>query len=235
MTIKAYICDIDDTLLGTTPANIEARNRCIARFVDASGLDGDLLGRATEAERRLYLLFGWAKMTDLWRALAIDLDCDMPSGVFLEELSALFESTFFDSLRVLPTVVDTLEGLRDGGAKLGIISNGDEALQHRKLKVTGLEALFDNGLIAVTIQNDYYNAKPSSASFKRLERKLGLRPGEMLYVGDKPWDVAAANVAGWTSVRTTQVHPEDAWPSPPMKVLQPDYSISEFAQLRDIK
>ena len=235
MTIQAYICDIDDTLLGTTPANLEARDCCIARFIDASGLDGDMLERTTEAERRLYLTFGWAKMADLWRALAIELDCDRPSSVILGELSELFENAFFDSLKVLPTVIETLEALKDGGAKLGIISNGDEELQQRKLKESGLEALFDNGLIAVTIQNDYYNAKPATANFKKLEGRLNLRPREMLYVGDKPWDVAAANVAGWTSVRTTQVHPEDNWPSPPMKVFRPDFTISEFAQLREIR
>jgi phosphoglycolate phosphatase-like HAD superfamily hydrolase len=66
-----------------------------------------------------------------------------------------------------------------------------------------------------------------------MEKLMGLRPEAMLYVGDRPWDVAAANVAGWTSVRTIQAGSDD-WPSHALKAHQPDFVISSFDQLPEV-
>jgi putative hydrolase of the HAD superfamily len=235
MIIEAFVFDIDDTLLATTRASGRARRRCLDFFFEAAGTSQT--ADAADIERRLYKAFGWSKLRDLWNALALELGLEKPQQTWLGQAEELFLSTFFENLAVLETVPHTLEALRAKGKQLGIISDGDERLQHRKLRETGLDAFFPSDLVLVTIQSDYYCAKPSTVNFRRMEKVLGLLPHEMLYVGDKPWDIAAAKVAGWTSVRTLQADGEGAndWPFPVLKVQTPDYEIRTFAELSRIK
>ncbi|HUX06295.1 MAG TPA: HAD family hydrolase [Acidobacteriota bacterium] len=235
MKIEAYVFDIDDTLLATTTANRTARRRCLDFFLQSAGfaVDGDIV----ETERRLYKVFGWGKLGDLWRSLAIELGADPPPHHRLEEAAELFDTVFFENLSTLPTVTHTLAALREGGVQIAVISDGDERLQQRKLRHTGLDHLFESDKVLISIQNDYYGAKPSTANFRTMEKRLGLLPHEMLYVGDKPWDIAAANAAGWTSVRTLQAGGDGAnnWPLPALKVQTPDIVINTLSELLDIK
>jgi HAD superfamily hydrolase (TIGR01549 family) len=235
MAVEAYIFDIDDTLLATTRANQRARRRCLESFLKAAGIEPD--EHAAELERKLYKVFGWSKLRDIWCALAIELGMERPQTAWLEQAEELFVSTFFENLAALETVAHTLEALRGRGKRLGIISDGDERLQLRKLHETGLDRFFVPEHVVVTIQNDYYGAKPSTANFRRMEKLLGLLPHEMLYAGDKHWDIAAANTAGWTSVRTLQADGDGAgdWPFPPLRVQMPDHEIRTFSELMEIE
>jgi phosphoglycolate phosphatase-like HAD superfamily hydrolase len=135
MAVEAYIFDIDDTLLATTRANQRARRRCLESFLKAAGIEPD--EHAAELERKLYKVFGWSKLRDIWCALAIELGMERPQTAWLEQAEELFVSTFFENLAALETVAHTLEALRGRGKRLGIISDGDERLQLRKLHETG--------------------------------------------------------------------------------------------------
>ncbi len=235
MRIEAYVFDIDDTLIATTKANRRARRRCLDFFLQSAGLEAN--EAVIESERRLYDVFGWSKPDDLWRSLAIELGADKPAQQWLEQATELFTSAFFEGLSTLPTVTHTLGALRERGVQIAIISDGEKQLQQRKLRETGLDNLFESERVLVSIQSDYYNAKPSTTNFRRMEKALGLLPHELLYVGDKPWDITAANAAGWTSVRTLQAGGDGAnnWPFPPLKIQTPDNEISTFSELLDIK
>ena len=226
--------DIDDTLIASTSSSTKARLRCLEFLLSA--LSGAVEKKALKLEPRLYEIFGWSKLPDLWRALALELGLQNPTDDLLEGALKLFEETYFETLKPLPTVEQTLKELEERSLPVGIISDGDEELQWRKLRSTGLDRFFDPGFVIITIQSDIYSAKPSTANFCMMEKLLGFKPEDIAYVGDKPWDVAAANVAGWRSVRTRQVLEDrpDFWPDPALEIHKPDNVIYSFSELLEL-
>ncbi len=233
MPIRAFVFDIDDTLISTTKNTIRARWRCL-EFVlgELGGIPDE---RAAGLVDRLYDVFGWSRLRDLWRSLAVELGLPDPGEAVLDGAATLFEEVFFDGLHALSTVESTLVTLSSRPVEMGIISDGDEELQRRKLRATGLDRFFEAERVIVTIQSDLYSAKPSSANFRRMEKLLDVRAHEAVYVGDKPWDVTAANVAGWTSIRSRQAAGFGVWPSPSLAIQKPDLEIDTLAEILELE
>lgn len=232
--ILALAFDIDDTLIASTRSNLRARRRSTEALQQNLNLRADDV--AADIERRLYAHFGWARMPDLWRALALELGAEQPADHVLEDAMLQFEETFFATLSVLPTVTATLSSLRERGVPLGIVSDGDSSLQQRKLRATGLSEFFAPDNVMISIQSDYCNAKPSTSNLRRLQQRLGIQPCEAAYVGDKPRDILAANTAGWLSVLSTQAGDGDKtdWPFPSLAVQRPDLEIRTFAEILEL-
>ena len=68
----------------------------------------------------------------------------------------------------------------------------------------GQQYIFDE----IIVSGDVGVEKPDREIFALMEEKLGFTPGEMLYVGDNPYnDVDGAAAAGWRTVwvRSTRV------------------------------
>ena len=230
---KAVVFDIDDTLTATTAANRAARKACLELITSGLGKTPD--ARTEALESRLYQVFGWSRLPDLWRALALEAGQENPSEETIEQALELFDKTFFNNFRLLPTVESTLSKLHALGAPMGIISDGDESLQRRKMEQTGIDRYFEPERVIVTIQSDIYSSKPSTRNFLRMEKILGIGAKKSIYVGDKPWDIAAANVAGWTSVRTRQalVGEPDSWPDGKLNIYIPDYVVEKCSEIME--
>ena len=64
--------------------------------------------------------------------------------------------------------------------KLGMITNGSEKMQSRKIELSGLEELFDTILIA----GAYQTAKPDPKLFSLACEKIGCKSQEAYFVGD---------------------------------------------------
>ena len=222
--IKAVIFDIDDTLVATTRCNKLCRATALNRLLDELGSDD--VDRAREIENYLYGIFNWARLPDLWRAIAIELDAEAPPDELLKNMLHHFETEFVSRLELFPTVGSTISELQDG----------DSAWQWRKLKTSGLDGIFDPEAVCISVQSDLHNCKPATANYRRQERIHNLQPEAFLYVGDKPTDVIGANVAGWTSVRTRQALGEagNHWPRLPQAVETPDREIDTLSHLLDL-
>lgn len=235
MSIRGFIFDIDDTLLATTKCTNACRFRAVDRLLEA--VESGERERAQELEHKLYKIFGWARLPDLWRALAMELKRKPPGEDKLLEIRKQFEIEFFETISVLPTAEHTLAALAEQGIALGIISDGGDSIQLRKLRTTGLDKHFPIEQVIISIQSDLFSSKPSTANFRRMEKVLDLGPSQLAYVGDKPWDITAANVAGWRSIRTTQATDDsfDKWPYPALSVEKPDRVISTLSELVEMK
>lgn len=231
MAIEAFVFDIDDTLTATTKATRAARQRCLEFILEHLGVIPD--EHTSEVERRLYEMFSWSRLPDMWRALATELGHEGLDDGAVKKLLSLFDHTFFHNFSLLPTVAETLTALRNDKTPIGIISDGDEALQKRKLRDTGIDKIFDPDRVIVTTQSDIYSSKPSTNNFKTMEKLIGLHGKRIAYIGDKPWDIAAANVAGWISVRTRQAlaNETDDWPNPALVVQVPDLEIRSLSEV----
>ncbi len=92
---------------------------------------------------------------------------------------------------VLPCL-DALQGRR-----LAVLSNGDQAQQEDKLRLTGLTGYFE----AVMTSSALGAAKPHPDAFSRACSRLGVEPEAVIYVGDGlDVDARAATAAGLRGV-----------------------------------
>jgi len=99
-------------------------------------------------------------------------------------------------LRVYPDVVPTLEWLRDNGYRLGVVTSGPE-YQRLKLELTGLDKYFD----VIVTREDVKAVKPEPKVFLHALERLGVEPGEAIYVGDSlSQDVYGAKHVGMKAV-----------------------------------
>jgi putative hydrolase of the HAD superfamily len=92
-----------------------------------------------------------------------------------------------------------LEALRALVA-IGLVTDGDPAIQRSKLRQLGLERSFN----AVVYSDEFGRAhrKPHPVPFRSALQALGVAPGEALYIGDRPdKDVSGASAAGMRVVR----------------------------------
>lgn len=83
--------------------------------------------------------------------------------------------------------------------KLGIITNGPAQHQWDKVHALGAERWIP--MEHILISGEEGVAKPDKEIFERAEKRLGLRPDELCYVGDSYGnDILGAKRAGWKAV-----------------------------------
>ncbi|WP_297439099.1 HAD family hydrolase [Thermococcus sp.] len=99
-------------------------------------------------------------------------------------------------LQVYPDVLPTLEWLKKKDYSLGVVTSGP-SYQRLKLELTGLSKYFD----VILTREDVKAIKPEPKIFLHALEKLGVKPGEALYVGDSlSQDVYGAKHLGMTAV-----------------------------------
>lgn len=111
----------------------------------------------------------------------------------LDALFAQYLAAYRSAWKPFPDVLELLDSLRGRGFAVGILSNGNEEQQLEKLRAIGVADLVD----AVCISEAIGVQKPDARAFEHLATKLGVTPGECLFVGDDPQqDIAGAHTAG---------------------------------------
>ncbi len=127
---------------------------------------------------------------------------------------------------LLPTVAHTLKALA-GHCRMLILTNGIHAMQHQRLRNSGLADLFE-GLVS---SDKVGIAKPDKRIFQFALSQLGNPPREqVLMVGDKlDTDILGAHRAGLDSC---WVHPAASMPTP--QGFQPTHRITRLDQLLPI-
>jgi putative hydrolase of the HAD superfamily len=122
-------------------------------------------------------------------------------------------------------VVSTLETLAAHGCLLGIISNGQTAVQNATLDVLHIRHLMQT----IVISEDVGLRKPDAAIFHLALSQLNVSPEQALYIGDHPRaDVEGARQAGLRTIWFSGVHD---WPA---DLTPPKFQITEIPQLIDI-
>ncbi|WP_437981600.1 HAD family hydrolase [Sorangium sp. So ce117] len=115
-----------------------------------------------------------------------------------------------------------LEALGARGFLLGVVSNGDDQRQRRKLERLGIRSMFQS----VVISESFGVKKPHPSIFQQALRELGCLASEAWFVGDHPHnDILGAAAAGLTPVWLRGVHD---WPS---AAPEPRYSIATLTEL----
>lgn len=96
-----------------------------------------------------------------------------------------------------PDTLPMLNSLKEKGYKVALITNGHHDLQYRKLDLLGLRYVFDE----IIVSGDVSVEKPDKEIFLIMAEKLGVKPSEMIYVGDHPVnDIKGAKSAGCKTI-----------------------------------
>jgi putative hydrolase of the HAD superfamily len=110
------------------------------------------------------------------------------------DLCSFFQSwqqrigTQIDSWLPYPFAADVLEGLREKGYRMGIISNWDGSAR-AILKKHGLYHFFEH----IIISSEVGSEKPDAEIFNKAIEAASVDPGECIYIGDNYYDDAVGS------------------------------------------
>lgn len=180
-TYDGYLFDLDGTLVDTAPDINAALNHALTRHGAApvdEGLTRHWVGHGARA------LVGEAiKTQQLDNSLA-------------EPMYESFLEYYSDHLSVLsapyPSVVETLQTLRDRGARLAVVTNKLALFTAPLLAELELTNSFD----AVVCGDTARNPKPAADPATYACEALRVGPATTLFVGDSATDVDCARAAG---------------------------------------
>ena len=205
--LRGIFFDLDDTLIGYAEAERSALLAgCALAARVRPDVDADRLSSAIyDAYQRRYAYGtpGYADLAtlsvetfrrrltqDALRSFGID------DAALAEALVAAYAEAEGEALAVSPDAEETLKGLRPH-FRLGLVTNGPSAMQRTKLGALALEGYFD----VIVVDTEFGHPKPDARIFEHAAARVGLTPGELLFVGNSlEHDIAGARAAGWTSV-----------------------------------
>lgn len=104
-----------------------------------------------------------------------------------------------DLVKEYPGVTETLVSLRDRGLAMGVVTSKMGVSARRGLALFGL----DEYLPVIVACDDVDKHKPLPDPLLHAAAMLGMSADECAYVGDSPYDMAAARAAGMISIAAT--------------------------------
>jgi putative hydrolase of the HAD superfamily len=133
----------------------------------------------------------------------------------------------FKKVKLYPQVIETLLALKEGGVKLGLLSDFPP---ETKLQYLNIPDLWDTVLCSEIIGA----LKPDPLPFEELARRMGLPPEQILYVGNSfAYDVVGAKKAGMKAAWVS-CGPGARRKSPGgFADVKADFVFSGYRQLRD--
>lgn len=220
--IRSIVFDLDDTLIETTDCLAPTANREAARALVDGGLDQEyeiVVRRRWQAVRRMH-----ADDVDDWVCRQF--------GESRPHVSAAGRRAYFErgsrlkrsSLRLVPGARKTLRQLAREYV-LFLVTWGDPATQHRKIRLLRLETWFDDVVIV-----DRQARDGKAAAIRTLLQRHRLRSRDTLVVGD-----------GWTQeiAAGNRLHARTCWisrglPVPRWPPLRPDAVVKTVEELERV-
>ncbi len=107
-----------------------------------------------------------------------------------------FAATFADIFTEIPAMIALHDGLRARGVPTFVLSNTNEiAIGHVRRRFP-----FFNTVCGHVLSYEHAVMKPDRAIYEATERLTGCAGGEILFIDDRPENVAAAQALGWQTI-----------------------------------
>ncbi|MGD8417654.1 MAG: phosphoglycolate phosphatase [Pseudomonadales bacterium] len=180
-TYAGYLFDLDGTLIDTAPDINAALNHVLARH-----------GQETVDIALTRHWIGHGAKAVIEQALARQGGSVEALDALLEHFLDHYRAHIADHSRPYPAVVETLEHLRQSGARLAVVTNKRTDLTRPLLAALDLDRLFD----AVVCGDTAPSPKPAADPALFACKALRVSPQEVLFVGDSEPDVSCARAAG---------------------------------------
>lgn len=174
MEYKHIIFDIDGTMLDSTNAVLTALQRVILELQNKHYQINDLhfaLGVPGEITLKQLEIKDTPMANRLWNG-------------YLKEMS--------QTMKLFDGIPELLTELKDRGVKLGIITSKNRTEFHADFSPFGIDHYFDT---IITVE-DCIAPKPSAEPMLAYLHKTGMKPQEVLYIGDTLYDMECAATAG---------------------------------------
>ena len=232
---KAILFDLDDTLLELGANSSRVWRVLSERHAAELNIDPEVLLTAIETARRWYWddaarhqrgrLNQLVAMEEMVKLALEQLKIDAPHmpGLYAQQ----FDEVLFELLRLFPGAVDVLEHLRAQGIKLGMITNGSQIRQRRKIEQFQLAPHFDY----ILVEEEFGAGKPDERVYHHMLAQLDVRAADTWMIGDKlHWDVLPPQRLGmvgiWVDLKGEGV--------PTNSAEQPNYVVRNVIELRQI-
>lgn len=184
--VKAFVFDLDGTLIDTLPDLALITNRALAEE-----------GYPTRTTQEILSFVGNGLQALIRRALPRNATEDDATRVRKRWRSIHLEVG--DALaKPYPHVAHTVQELKRRGCKVAVLSNKYDAGVRQVIDAC-LPRLFD---IAIG-EGPNIPRKPDPTGYLRVMKQLGVTPKECAYVGDSPGDVLVARNAGTAAIGVT--------------------------------
>jgi pyrophosphatase PpaX len=207
--IKCVLFDLDGTLINTNDLVIASFKHTVRKHLNKE-----------IAEEELYCYFG-EPLIDIMHKLDPD-QADQMVKTYRE-----FNLNRHDELTTpFPGAADMLADLNRRGFRLGVVTSKIRHMAERGLRLFGLDRWMD---VLVGFEDTEYH-KPHPEPINIALDRLDTRPGEVLMVGDSPFDLECARNAGVMSAAVKwSVHPKERLLS-----CKPDLFLNSFYELPEI-
>lgn len=194
--IRAVLFDLDDTLMD----HQAAADRAVVHWAASMGLTGDpeeLAARWTSVSNRHYSRYQRRELSvqEQQRARVreflphVDLRADPDAQAAFDAYVTLYRSAW----TAFPDAGPALRRARAAGLRVGVLTNGEDAVQRAKAARGRLDGLVDAFVASSTLPW----SKPDARAFHAACELLGSEPEGTLMVGDSlPVDVLGARAAG---------------------------------------
>lgn len=199
MSVEAVIFDWGGTLTPWHDIDLVAQWTAYARVYDAS--DDGLAERLAAAEVSLWReqqasrgANGTGTLDHVFASCGVDTTQTRHGAALASYLEAWDPHTLAD-----PDARPVLEGLRQAGLRVGVLSNTLWPRWHHEAVFSrdGLTPFID----AAVYSSEIPVAKPHADAFRAAIDALGAAPERTVFVGDRPWDdVHGAQQAGMRAI-----------------------------------
>ncbi len=176
--MKAIIFDVDGTLVDSVDLHAEAWRRAFERFgknIDFNAVRNQIGKGGNELMPHF---FGKKELEEF--------------GTEMKEFRGkLFKEKFIQKVKPFPKVRDLMLRLKEDEKLIAVGSSAHKDELDHYLELVDIKDLLD----ATTSADDIERAKPHPDIFQYITTKLDVLPGNLLVVGDSPYDAEAAGKA----------------------------------------
>ena len=177
--VKALLCDIDGTLVQSNWLHAEAWQVALGAIGEHQELETLRRQIGKGGDELVPTFVPW------WKAKHIQ----QPIEAFRKHI---FEQDFLQRVEPIPRVRDFLLHLKQQGIRLALASSASKKDLLTYKKIANIEDLIEEESSA----DDADRSKPHPDIFDATLKRLSLKPGQVLALGDTPYDAESAGKAG---------------------------------------
>lgn len=210
--IKNILFDFDGTLVDSAPGIVKTMEQTFLRM-------GVVV--PSEAEMRATIGLPLQKALQLLGKLS-DEDAARATNIY-RELFPVYEVNY---VKVFPSVIETLQILKEKGIRMAIVTSRDRVSYELIADKRGLCTMFES----IVTGADGITPKPAPDMVLALLDRMDISAEDTIVVGDTTFDIKMGNSAGCRTCAVTYGnHSEET-----LRSEQPAYVIQSFNELQEI-